>query len=242
MRFNPPTSWPAVPAGWAPPAGWMPDPSWPPAPAAWPFWLSDEGVPLPSAFAPGVPAWDPRAVAGDSVAAGSWPVATPPVADDEAARHARRGALVLFGIGVVVFLAGAGSAIVAGRSVSGGWIWTGGMLVGASMFIRALTQYRGTKAAGPAKPRSIALVAIGLLLCVGAGIGALVSSINPAEVPHDAGSCWTVTGGDNIQAVPCSEDHKYKVSQTVDNESACPDASSYYVKLDSGKIGCLVDD
>ena len=35
--FNPPSSWPAPPAGWQPP-GRHPDPSWPPAPAWREFW------------------------------------------------------------------------------------------------------------------------------------------------------------------------------------------------------------
>ena len=243
MRFNPPTSWPDVPAGWQPPAGWMPDPAWPPAPAAWPFWLSDDGQPLPVTFAPDIPAWDPRAVAPAGTAPiGAWPVAVPPVADDAEALRARRRALVMFGVGVAVFLAGAVSAIVAARSSTGGWIWTGGMIVGAGLFVRSLVQYRATKAAGPAKGRSVAVVAVGLVLCVGAGLGALLSVVNPPEVPHDAGSCWAALDGDNIQAVPCSQHHQYKVVRTVDNQTQCPQASASYVELDSGKIGCLVDD
>lgn len=242
MRFNPPTSWPDVPAGWTPPAGWMPDPSWPPAPAAWPYWLSDDGQPLPVTFAPDVPAWDPRAVAqpGSPSAAATWPLAAPPVSDD--AHHARRRALVMFGIGVAAFLVGAVSAILAGRSSSGGWIWTGGMIVGAGLFVRSLVQYRATRTAGPAKPRSVALVSLGLLVCVGTGVGALVSVVNPPQVPHEAGSCWTTLKGDSVQAVPCSGKHQYKVTQLVNDQAACPDASVFYVTLDSGKIGCLVDD
>lgn len=242
MRFNPPTSWPDVPAGWTPPAGWRPDPRWPPAPAAWPFWLSDDGRPLPVTFAPDVPAWDPRSVAqpGTAAPAGAWPVAAPSVAEDVS--PARRRALMMFGIGVAAFLVGAASAILASRSSGGGWIWTGGMLVGVSLFIRSLVQFRATRTAGPAKPRSVALVAVGLVVCAGAGIGALVSVVNPTRVPHEAGSCWTTLKGDNIQAVPCSGSHQYKVTQMVDDQAACPDASAFYVTLDSGKVGCLVDD
>ena len=48
-----------------------------------------------------------------------------------------------------------------------------------------------------------------------------------------------MTQGDQIEAVPCSDDHDYKVSQMVDDASSCPE---YYVELDSGKIGCLVSD
>lgn len=248
MRFNPPTSWPGIPDGWTPPAGWSPDPSWPQPPAAWPYWLSDDGTPLPVTFAPDVPPWDPRSVAPASATGGvagpAWPAAAP--VDRTAQVHAaRRAALVSFGIGVGVFLVGAVSAIIAGRSRSGGWIWTGGMLVGASLFIRSFTQYRATRGDGSpaATPRSVALVATGALLCVGTGVGALLAVVNgPGEVPHEAGSCWNVTGGDNIEAVPCADDHQYKVSDVVDGQDSCPLTSNFYVELDSGKIGCLVDD
>ena len=245
MRFNPPTSWPDVPAGWTPPAGWQPDPAWPKPPAAWPFWLSDDGTPLPVAFAPDAPPWDPRAVAPQygAAPAGVWPVATPPADPAVAAHSTRRGALVSFGIGVAAFVVGAVSAVLAGRSRSGGWIWTGGMLVGVSLFVRALQQYRPTRGAGPAKRRSVVLVVVGLLVCVGTGVTALVAVISgPPEVPHEAGSCWNSVDGDQIEAVPCTDDHQYKVSDTVDDESQCPMTASYYVELDSGKIGCLADD
>jgi hypothetical protein len=222
----------------------MPDPSWPPAPAAWPFWLSDDGVPLPATFAAGVPAWDPRAISPQGTAdAGAWPItATPPVDDDQQARRARRSALRLFGIGVAFFVVGAVSAIFASRNTSGGWIWTGGMLVGVSLFIRSFTQYRATKVAGPAKPLSVALVAVGLVACLGTGVGALVSTIHPAEVAHDAGSCWTVIDNETMKPVPCSESHQFKVSQTVSDKTLCPQESTYYVDLGAGKFGCLVDD
>ena len=245
MRFNPPTSWPDVPAGWSPPAGWTPDPAWPRPPAAWPFWLADDGAPLPVSFAPDVPPWDPRAVAQNGTTAGAaWP-AVVPVDTGESVRAARRGALVWFGVGVAAFVVGAVSAVLAGRSRSGGWVWTGGMIVGVGLFFRALQKYRSTR--GPdafaAKPRSVALVVVGLVVCLGTGVAALVSVVNgPADVPHEAGSCWDVTDGDQIQAVPCSDDHQYKVSQTVDDQASCPATSSFYVELDSGKIGCLVDD
>jgi hypothetical protein len=179
---------------------------------------------------------------GAAPSEGAWPPAAPPVADDVEAHRLRHRALVMFGVGVLVFLAGAVSAIVAARSSSGGWIWTGGMLVGASLFVRSLVEFRRTRTAGPARPRSVAVVAVGLLACLGTGVGALVSVVNPAEVPHEAGSCWNVLDGDNIQAVPCSSDHQYKVSQTVDDQATCPQESTFYVKLDSGKVGCLVDD
>ena len=222
----------------------MPDPSWPPAPAAWPYWLSDDGMPLPVAFAPDVPPWDPRAMAksGDLSSAGAWPVLAP--ADEAVQVHAaRRGAMVSFGIGVAVFVVGAVSAILAGRSRSGGWIWTGGMLVGVSLFVRALSRYRTTRTAGPAKPRSVAFVSVGLLVCLGTGVGALAAVVNrPGEVPHEAGSCWDVTDADHIQAVPCTDDHQYRVSTTVDDADTCPVDAPHYVELDSGKIGCLVDD
>ena len=247
MRFNPPTSWPDVPDGWTPPAGWMPDPSWPQPPAAWPYWLSDDGRPMPVTFAPDVPPWDPRSVAGQEAvsSAGAWPV-TAPADETTQVRAARRGALMTFGIGVAVFVVGAVSAIIAGRSRSGGWIWTGGMLVGVSLFIRALTQYRATRRAAPAvgaAPRSVALVVAGLVVCLGTGAGALLAVVNrPGDVPHEAGSCWDVLDGDQIQAVPCGDDHQYKVSDVVDDENACPLTSDFYVELDSGKIGCLVGD
>jgi hypothetical protein len=243
MRFNPPTSWPDLPAGFTPPEGWTPDPSWPKPPAAWPFWLADDGAPLPVTFAVDVPPWDPRAVGQPgSALGGSWPPAAP-VDTSEHARAARRGAFVWFGIGVAAFLAGAASAVFAGRSRSGGWVWTGGMAIGVVLFFRALQQYRSTKDAGAAKPRSVAIVAVGLVVCLGAGIAALVSVVNgPAPVPHEAGSCWTVRDGEKAQAVPCTDKHQYKVVQMVDDQSGCPDTSNYYVTLDSGKVGCLVDD
>ena len=88
------------------------------------------------------------------------------------------------------------------------------MLVGVSMFARSFQQYRATRVAGPAKPRSVALVAVGLVVCLGTGVGALVAVVSgPSQVAQEAGSCWNVTQGDQIEAVPCSDDHDYKVSQ-----------------------------
>ncbi len=41
MRYNPPPTWPAAPAGWAPEPGWKPDPAWGPPPAGWPLWVDE---------------------------------------------------------------------------------------------------------------------------------------------------------------------------------------------------------
>lgn len=43
-RFNPPPSWPPVPAGWEPPTSWVPPSDWPALPAGWSLWIEDEPI------------------------------------------------------------------------------------------------------------------------------------------------------------------------------------------------------
>lgn len=70
--FNPPSTWPAPPAGWVPEAGWKPDPGWPPAPEGWQFWLPVETPEQPASGVPqrqGVVArLDPRKALEDAQA------------------------------------------------------------------------------------------------------------------------------------------------------------------------------
>lgn len=43
-RFNPPPTWPPVPAGWSPPSTWVPPADWPQLPAGWALWLDEPEV------------------------------------------------------------------------------------------------------------------------------------------------------------------------------------------------------
>lgn len=247
MRFNPPTSWPATPAGWTPPEGWNPDPEWPPAPHGWPFWLADDGTPLPVTGGPSVQPWDPRSVvpaaagAGAAIGAGpaAWIPEGSPVDAEAAVRETRRGALRQFLIGVAVFVAVGVAAYVTDRLKFGTVLWIGGLLVGGTMMLRAFTEYRGTQASGVAVlPRSIAIVTVGSLLAVGGAASAVTSWADAKSIATGVGSCWSIASDEEVEAVDCDEEHDLVLVAVVDSEDQCPDSTLGVVELEP-RLGCL---
>ncbi|MGV8979300.1 MAG: hypothetical protein ACOH17_14780 [Cellulomonas sp.] len=247
MRYNPPPTWPSPPVGWEPPAGWQPELAWPAAPAGWAFWVPEPGEAVlpPVGFAdPTVPAWDPR-----TVRAAAGPVAA--VSEANAAAT-RRTAWTLFLIGVAAFLLGAGSAILAARSSSGGTVWTGGMIVGALFFWRAFSAYRAVPRAGVrANPMGRVVVVGALVACVAVGATALFEITRPSGRGTVAGSeavggCWNdATGKDGsemLQPVACSSSHDYVISEIVTDSALCAADSEFSVKLEATRFGCLKAD
>ncbi|WP_146192406.1 hypothetical protein [Cellulomonas sp. WB94] len=246
MRYNAPPSWPSPPVGWEPPAGWQPELAWPAAPEGWSFWVPEPGeayVP-PVGFAdPSVPAWDPRSVRGSSA------VTPASVAADNVVATGRT-AWTLFLIGVAAFLLGAGSAILAARSRSGGTVWTGGMIVGVLFFWRALGAYRAARSDDSrAHPVGRVVVVGALVLCVAVGVTALVQITHKPDASPIAGSeaiggCWNDTTGDDgaamLEPVACSSSHDYVIAEIVTDAGLCSVDSPFYVELASTRFGCLV--
>jgi hypothetical protein len=245
MRYNPPPTWPSPPVGWEPPAGWEPEAAWPAAPEGWTFWVLEPGeVSLPPVgFAdPTVPAWDPRSVRGP--AAGNLAATA-----ERNVTATRRTAWTLFLIGVAAFLLGAGSAIVAARSSSGGTIWTGGMIVGAVFFWRAFGVYRSLRSDGERASTMSRVVVVGALaVCVAVGATALVQITQPSDGNPVAGSeaiggCWNdATGKDGAQVlepVECSSSHDYVIAEIVTDAALCSADSPFYVELSATRFGCL---
>ena len=248
MRYNPPPTWPSPPIGWEPPAGWQPELEWPAAPDGWTFWMPEPGeaVVPPVGFAdPTVPAWDPRSVRGAAAA-------TLTTAAEVNVVATRRTAWTLFLIGVVAFLLGAGSAILAARSRSGGTVWTGGMIVGALFFWRAFGAYRAGRTDGArANPMGRVVVVGALAVCVAVGVTALVqithaSDGSPVAGSDAVGGCWNdATGKDGtpmLEPVACSSTHTYVISEIVTDSGLCAVDSPYSVQLTSTRFGCLKTD
>ena len=164
----------------------------------------------------------------------------------------RRTAWTLFLIGVAAFLLGAGSAILAARSSSGGTIWTGGMIVGAVFFWRAFGVYRSLRSDGArANPMGRVVVVGALVVCVAVGATALVQITHKPDGSPIAGSeavggCWNdATGEDGAQVlepVACSSSHTYVITEIVTDGALCSADSPFYVELTSTRFGCLKTD
>jgi hypothetical protein len=200
----------------------------------------------PVGFAdPTVPAWDPRSVRGPAAA-------TLAAAADGNAVATRRTAWTLFLIGVAAFLLGAGSAIMAARSSSGGTVWTGGMIVGVLFFWRAFGAYRAVPRDGVrANPTGRVVVVGALVACVAVGATALVqithtSDRGPIAGSEAVGGCWNdATGEDGspmLGPVACSSSHDYVISEIVTDTALCSADSSLSVELTSTRFGCLKTD
>jgi hypothetical protein len=162
------------------------------------------------------------------------------------ALQARRRAVVLFWSGLGLFLLGAVTAIAAS---DGGVIWTGGLVVGGLMVVRAAMSYLQSTSLGlPHAGFGTWLgVGTGLLVCAGVGLGALASYFEAEEIhggftvdTNAVGSCWR-EGGDQMALVDCSSS---EVSHTAVSEvaspDACPVASEIYLDGRPGFYLCLV--
>lgn len=267
MRFNPPPSWPQPPAGWTPPPGWQPDlASLPPVPQGWQLWLPDDDPAAPSVApaatdpAPAYPApvghpATPGPTTPGLTTPGFSPTAFPqPTAfgalgthPSEEALHTRRGATRVFWIGVAVLVGATVSTILASGD-SGGFIWTGGFVVGIGLLIRALVAYRGARGAGaPAySARGWLGAAGGLVACVVVGVVAVVSYAAPGTVlPHVAtgvGSCWDDAGDAYLEPVDCGDPHAYLAVEQVAVADSCPVEAAWYVEADDSGFLCLRED
>jgi hypothetical protein len=271
VRFNPPPTWPTPPQGWTPPPGWQPGPELPPVPMGWQLWVED----VPSAPAPEAGTGTPGLIGGSSwpaapSAPASNPVTTPPLGHPggstvpgafpapgadaswaqpsavvEQALHARSGATRTFWIGVGVFVAGAVSLTIASGD-GGGYIWTGGLLFGVVLLVRALIAYRGARSAGaPAYSGRgrVALIA-GLVACVSAaGTAGIAYAVPGSITPHattGVGSCWAESDdSDLLDAVDCGAEHQYAGTAIVDVVDDCALDSVGYVEAEEGGYLCL---
>lgn len=253
MRFNPPPSWPQPPAGWNPPPGWQPDlASLPPVPVGWQLWLPDDApAPAPAGTWPAAPA------AGQVLPAPAYPApATFPQPTTfgsllghapEEALHARRGATRTFWIGVAVLFGATVSTILASGD-SGGFIWTGGFVVGLGLLIRAVVAYRAARRLGaPAySARGWLGVAGGLAACLAVGVVAVVSYASPGTVlPHVAtgvGSCWNQADDEYLEPVDCGDAHAFLAVEQVAVLDSCPVEAAWYVEADDSGYLCLRED
>ncbi|HEY0187948.1 MAG TPA: hypothetical protein VGC67_10705 [Cellulomonas sp.] len=197
------------------------------------------GYPAPGAAAAGAP--------GGAAGQGPMPTWSAPPAAPEAGRAERRSATLLFWIGVVVFTIGGVSLILASGD-GGGFIWTGGLLVGTVMLIRSLLGYRGARKAGAPSfaTRGWLGMAGGLVVCAAVAAVAAVAFLVPGSVtPHattGVGSCWALSGSTMLEAVDCGSDHDYTGVQVVSSLDGCPLDATMYVTADEGGYLCLTAD
>jgi hypothetical protein len=245
MRFNPPPTWPQPPAGWTPPPGWQPDlASLPPLPDGWVLWLPDD------------------APAGATAPAAPWPTSVPPASAGfldpaafgvpdgptrEAALQARRSATRWFWIAVAVLVGATVSTILASGD-GGGFIWTGGFLVGVTLVVRAAVAYRDARRSGaPAySVRGWLAAAGGAAAVTVAGVVAVTAYVSPGSVmPHVAtgvGSCWVVDGSEYLTAVDCGGAHEYTAVEQVAVLDTCPLEAIAYVEAEDDGYLCLEAD
>jgi hypothetical protein len=233
-----------VPAGWH---LWVEDvPSVPAAPAGVGTPGMVEGSSWPSApAAPAAPGFPGTTVPGAYPVPGAGAEWAQPSAVVEQALHARTGVTRMFWIGVAVFLVGGVSLVIASGD-SGGFIWTGGLVVGAGLLLRALMGYRGARKSGAPSysGRGWLGAASGLGACVVvAALAAIAYAVPGSITPHattGVGSCWVESDDtDMLDAVDCGAEHQYAGTAIVDAVEDCGLDSVGYLDAEEGGYLCL---
>ncbi|HEY0216809.1 MAG TPA: hypothetical protein VGC57_10500 [Cellulomonas sp.] len=156
-----------------------------------------------------------------------------------------QGVTTTFWAGVVVFLIGAGSAyLAAGGRV--GVIWTGGVLFGVVLMLRAGIAYlRARRAGAPGyHARGWSAAAAGIALCVVGALAAFSASTSPGTLPGtsstEVGTCWS--GSLSLRRVDCDDPHDFIGVQVVDSPQECATGLEDYLDADGGGYLCLRQD
>jgi hypothetical protein len=205
-----------------------------------------EGSSWPSApAAPAAPGFPGTTVPGAYPVPGAGAEWAQPSAVVEQALHARTGVTRMFWIGVAVFLVGGVSLVIASGD-SGGFIWTGGLVVGAGLLLRALMGYRGARKSGAPSysGRGWLGAASGLGACVVvAALAAIAYAVPGSITPHattGVGSCWVESDDtDMLDAVDCGAEHQYAGTAIVDAVEDCGLDSVGYLDAEEGGYLCL---
>ncbi len=202
------------------------------------------GVTAPGG-APGYPG-GPTDLPGSSAVHPGGPVAQPDVpAPTTSPASDLRTVTTRFWAGVVVFLIGAGSAyLAAGGRV--GVIWTGGMLFGVVLMVRAVIAYLRARRAGVpgygARGWSGALG--GIAVCVVGALAAVSAHASPGSLPGTSatqvGTCWS--GTSMLERVGCDDDHDFVGVQVVDSPQDCVADAQDYLDAEGGGYLCLRED
>jgi hypothetical protein len=197
-----------------------PPPSWPTPPAGWTppeGWQPDPSWPEPP---PGWQLWLPD----EEVTGGGWPP-------------------VEVWIGFAVFLAGAVSLIVS-SGANGGFIWTGGLIVGVVMVVRGLLRQRAASGTTRAPLAGVAKGAVAVAAVVAIGVGGYAATrfVEAESLTATAGSCWNEDDGQAL-LVPCGGAHQFKAVSEVATDADCPATTIASIDSDhAGRVLCIVED
>ncbi|GIG20863.1 hypothetical protein Cch01nite_15870 [Cellulomonas chitinilytica] len=171
------------------------------------------------------------------------------------AGHHRSWSIGQFWAGLGVLTLGGVTGLLAGGS-HGGVVWTGGLVTGTVLLVRAGLSFRSARAAGAPAPSGPGMVvaALGTLVAVVVGVSGLLHSTSglgvgpfrglPGPV---AGSCWrTVSEAasradvSEVVEVRCSGVHDFTARLATPDPAACQLLTETLLDLDDGTYLCLV--
>lgn len=165
---------------------------------------------------------------------------------DDVAGHLRHGAVAQFWIGLGVMIVGGLTGLWADGS-HGGVVWTGGIVTGAILLVRAGMAYRSSRAAGGEAlgGAGVTLAVLGVLVAAAVGVSGLVtyttgrSPLNPMPGPV-AGSCYRAMGEDAATEVRCTGVHDFRARIATTDPAMCQTATETVLRLEDGTYLCLV--
>jgi len=145
--------------------------------------------------------------------------------------------------GFAVFLAGAVSLIVS-SGANGGFIWTGGLIVGVVMVVRGLLRQRAASGTTRAPLAGVAKGAVAVAVVVAIGVGGYAATrfVEAESLTATAGSCWNEDDGQAL-LVPCGGAHQFKAVSEVATDADCPATTIASIDSDhAGRVLCIVED